>query len=340
MTIASTELSTVLILPDLLSACPYPLRVHPDLEEVERASKEWITTLAGLTDAAKAKHEASSITHIAAYYCPEATQAQFRVFADFMGWIVIIDDLLDNYSPEDARALRKCCMRAFQDPEFHTEERPALMVQSFFRRFAETGKPGCAKRLIDGMDLYFSGSEKETEYRTKGSPADLESYILYRRGTGLCPPLFAMIEYSAGIDLPEEVVSHPVIKAMEDAANDVISWGNDIYSFNAEQARGDMNNLVVVFMHAKGLDLQSAVDYAGELVKSRMDNFEEYRALLPSWGEEVDRMICIYVKGLEDLIIGSFEWTFVTVRYFGEERARIRRDMTVKLLPKKTSPAI
>ncbi|KAG6330576.1 hypothetical protein ID866_8515 [Astraeus odoratus] len=98
-----------------------------------------------------------------------------------------------------------------------------------------------------------------------------------------------------------------------------------------------MNNIVVVLMHAKGLDLQSALDYAGALVKSRMDNFEENRMLLPSWGEEVDRMVRIYVKGLADAVIGTFEWSFVTARYFGEEKARIRQDMTVKLLPKQTS---
>ncbi|KAG6328768.1 hypothetical protein ID866_10321, partial [Astraeus odoratus] len=254
---------TVLILPDILSACPFPLRVHPDLEEVERASTEWFIALASLTDAGKKKHKATNVTHVAAYYCPEADPARFRVYADFMNWIVMIDDLLDNYSPEEARELRECCMRAFRDPEFQTENRFALMVQSFFGRFRETGKPGCTKRFIDGVDFYFSGSEKETEYRAKGSTADLESYIEYRRGTGVCPPIFAMIEYSADIDLPEEVISHPVIKAMEDAANDATSWGNDIYSFNVEQARGDMNNIVVVLMHAKGLDLQSALDYAG-----------------------------------------------------------------------------
>lgn len=47
-----------------------------------------------------------------------------------------------------------------------------------------------------------------------------------RRDTSACKPCFISIEYAAGIDLPDEVMSHPVMIAVEEAANDFITWSN------------------------------------------------------------------------------------------------------------------
>ena len=36
----------------------------------------------------------------------------------------------------------------------------------------------------------------------------------------------AMIEYSLDLDLPDEVFENPIIKAMSDATNDLMTWPN------------------------------------------------------------------------------------------------------------------
>jgi hypothetical protein len=78
------------------------------------------------------------------------------------------------------------------------------------------------------MDLYFIAGAKEVDNRTKKYIHDLESYITFRRDTSGCKICFALIEYAAQIDLPDEVMSHPIMMAAEDAANDHISWSNVI----------------------------------------------------------------------------------------------------------------
>ena len=55
---------------------------------------------------------------------------------------------------------------------------------------------------------------------------DLETYMVLRRDTSGCKPCFALIEYAAGIDLPDEVACHPVIRILEESANACISWSN------------------------------------------------------------------------------------------------------------------
>jgi hypothetical protein len=101
-------------------------------------------------------------------------------------------------------------------------------LSRYFTRFKETAGPGCTERFINTMDLFFVAVAKQADDRVKGHVPDLESFIAMRRDTSCCKPVFALIEYAACIDLPDEVVSHPVIMTMEEAANDLATWSNVI----------------------------------------------------------------------------------------------------------------
>jgi hypothetical protein len=100
------------------------------------------------------------------------------------------------------------------------------MSSRFFSRFTETASSGCTKRFIHAFDLILIAAAKEVDNRAKGLIPDLESYTILRRNVSGCKSCFALFEYAAQINLPDEVASHPVIMAMEDAANDYASWCN------------------------------------------------------------------------------------------------------------------
>ena len=55
------------------------------------------------------------------------------------------------------------------------------------------------------MDLFFQAIEQQAHDRHNGVVPDLESYIALRRDTSGCKPCFALTEFCAGIDLPDEV---------------------------------------------------------------------------------------------------------------------------------------
>ena len=98
---------------------------------------------------------------------------------------------------------------------------------------------------------------------------------------------------------------------------------------------GDTHNMIVVVMQQEGLDLQSAVDFVGELCQQSIDRFVAERAMLPSWGPEIDRQVDIYVQGLADWIVGSLHWSFESERYFGKAGLEIKKMRTVTLLPRR-----
>lgn len=106
-----------------------------------------------------------------------------------------------------------------------------------------------------------------------------------------------------------------------------------MYSFNVEQSKGDTQNLVIIAMNEMGLDVQGAVDYVGELIKARIDQYVMEKHCLPSWGAEVDAEVAAYVAGLERWVIGVLHWSFDSERYFGAEHERIKKDLIVTLLP-------
>jgi hypothetical protein len=94
--------------------------------------------------------------------------------------------------------------------------------------------------------------------------------------------------------------------------------------------------MIVVVMKQDGVDLQTAIDFVGELCQQSIDRFVAERTRLPSWGPEIDRQVDIYVDGLADWIVGSLHWSFESERYFGKTGLDVKRTRVVNLMPRRT----
>lgn len=93
--------------------------------------------------------------------------------------------------------------------------------------------------------------------------------------------------------------------------------------------------MISVVMNEYGLDLQSAVDFVGDMCKRSIDRFNKDRLELPCWSPEIDRDVAIYVQGLADWIVGSLHWSFETERYFGKGGREVKKSRVVQLWPRK-----
>ncbi|KAG1784709.1 isoprenoid synthase domain-containing protein [Suillus plorans] len=327
------------ILPDLISHCHYPLRQNPHCYAVSRASDQWLFDMMRLAEPEIRGHAHIDMDTgaLAAVCYPNADAFHLQVCSDFLNWLFIMDDWME-YNAVDLQRTRESCIFALRDPiNFDTEQLGAKMCKSFFSRLRETAGPGCTERFIHASELFFAAVAKQVDDRTKGNMYDLESYVALRQNLSAVKIGFPLIEFVAQIDLPDEVVSHPVVMALQDATNDHTIWSNDIFSYNMEQSRGDVHwhNMVAVLMHERGLDLQGAIDYAGQMCKNAIQHFESSRANLPSWGEEVDKQVAIYVEGMQNCMVGPLHWQSNSARYFGKDVHVVKRDRIVKLIPKR-----
>ena len=85
----------------------------------------------------------------------------------------------------------------------------------------------------------------------------------------------------------------------------------DVYSFAVEHFRDDEKyNVIDVLMKHRGLDVQGAMDYTGELVKERMQSYVSEKAQVPSWGAEINGEVAKYLRMLETWMIANFFWRF------------------------------
>lgn len=86
--------------------------------------------------------------------------------------------------------------------------------------------PAVQQRFKTNMRTYFQGVQQEASYRTGGFSPDLQTYIEIRRETSACKPVFDLIEYSLDLELPDDVIEDPIIMALNQGANDLVTWAN------------------------------------------------------------------------------------------------------------------
>lgn len=77
------------------------------------------------------------------------------------------------------------------------------------------------------------------------------------------------------------------------------------------------------------MDLQAAADYIGVQFNREVENFIADKALLPSWGPEVDANVAACVEALENWTTGLLEFTCESERYLTPQE-RVTRVVTLR----------
>ncbi|KZT07613.1 terpenoid synthase [Laetiporus sulphureus 93-53] len=324
----------IITFPDLMKSIPFPIRLNPYTRFVSADSDAFILEYGNFSEKQRAKFIGLNAGLLCGMCYAESGPDELRVCSDFMSFLFNLDDWSDEFDTTGTKGLEEAVMNTLRHPDtFHSDTIAARTAKSWWTRMLKTVGPNCKERFIYTMGLYFKAIMQQAADRASNSIPELEAYIDLRRSTSGCKTGFALIEYAAGIDLPNEVYEHPAIQGLLNATNDCVSWANDILSYNREQSRGDSHNLVPVLMRTLGIERQAAVDYAADLCNKTVERFLAGKTALPSWGPEVDAQVQQYIQGLEDWIIANAEWSFMTERYFGKDGPKIRKSLQVPLLP-------
>lgn len=85
-------------------------------------------------------------------------------------------------------------------------------------------------RFKETLAQFFEAVNLQAQDRDADVIPDLESFIDIRRDTSGCKPVYDLVEYSLGLDLPDEVVENPIIEALKLASNDLVAWSNVRFS--------------------------------------------------------------------------------------------------------------
>ncbi|KAF4618910.1 hypothetical protein D9613_010112 [Agrocybe pediades] len=323
-----------ILLPDLVSHCTFKLRINRHRKQVTTETKKWLFKDGNLMGKKRAAYHGLKCGLLTSMCYPDAGYGQLRVVNDFLTYLFHLDNLSDDMDNVGTLTTADEVLNSLYHPyTYRSSARVGKMTRDFYKRMLPTASPGTQQRFIETFDFFFQSVTQQASDRAAGVIPDLESYIELRRDTSGCKPCWALIEYANNLDIPDEVMEHETIRALGEATNDLVTWSNDIFSYNVEQSKGDTHNMIPVVMNQEGIDLQSAVDFVGNMCKQSIDRFIEERSRLPSWGPEIDRQVDIYVNGLADWIVGSLHWSFESERYFGKTGRQVKATRVVELLP-------
>ncbi|KAK2461246.1 hypothetical protein APHAL10511_006773 [Amanita phalloides] len=330
----SASAVTTFILPDLVSHCDFTLRRSRHCKQVTVHTKKWLFKGDNLNGQKRNAFHGLKAGLLTSMCYPDAGYPQLRAVNDFLTYLFFLDNLSDDMDNRATKSIADAVMNSLYYPRtYRSCTRVGRMAADFYKRILLTASSGTQQRFLETFDLFFQSVTQQAADRASGRIPDLESYIALRRDTSGCKPCWVLIEYANNLKIPDDVMDHPIIRSLGEAANDVVTWSNDVFSYNVEQSRGDTHNMISVVMNEHGLDLQSAVDFVGDMCKQSIDRFNKERQELPCWSPEIDRDVAVYVQGLANWIVGSLHWSFETERYFGKFGPQVKKTRLVNLFP-------
>ncbi|HEX8870061.1 MAG TPA: terpene synthase family protein, partial [Lentzea sp.] len=186
----------------------------------------------------------------AALTCPSAPTEGAELMADLLTWMFVIDD---HYERAAGLAADGPLIAALADVSMRLGNMSTREWRArFHRHFAAV----------------LAAATEEIGWRETGSPPGFDEYVTLRRNSGAMKAVFDVLEVCLNSELPSDSYHSDVYQEIVSAGTDVVTWTNDLYSYEKEVAAGLMTNMVLV-LNRSGLDLSCAADETVRLIGER-----------------------------------------------------------------------
>ncbi|MGW2913039.1 terpene synthase family protein [Streptomyces asoensis] len=296
------------------------------LDEARRRNLNWVRGLGLVTDERSAAWYASwDMTRLAALGFPHARGRALDLCADAMGFFFVFDDQFDGPLGRDPALVVQVCRRLIDiahgaAPPADTDACTAAFAD-VRARGVQGADPAWTARTAHEWEYYFAAHAHEAIGRLRGTPADMETYLLVRRGIAGTDLPLSLGERAAGITVPAAAFHAPELRILRRTAIDVTLMCNDVYSLEKEEARGDVDNLVLVLEHTRRLTRAEAVAAAVRRVNRNVRRFTELAGRVPALSGRLGlrpherAAVDTYVEIMAAWMSGYHAWQTETLRY-------------------------
>ncbi|KAF7373087.1 Terpene cyclase [Mycena sanguinolenta] len=266
--------------------------------------------------------------------------------------LFVVDDITDEMSAAEARRMSVISLDGLRNWEIPrpSGEHPAGEMhrrQGYSRRLAYYPHPSCDSfsarlhrvassdvlaRFIANYELYLKAVINEADERDRNVVRpSFDTYLTLRRETGAVIMCFDLLLVPA--EIPDSILNDARVARMERLGLDLICVGNDILSFNVEQARKATHNAVVVVMHEHGLSVQDAMDFVGRWYCQTVEEFLEAMRDVPPCDSVIIRTrVKMYFAGIANWVTCNYEWSLRSGRYFAADEDPLESGWVVPLL--------
>ncbi|KAF8171625.1 isoprenoid synthase domain-containing protein [Mycena galopus ATCC 62051] len=307
-------------LPDIHERWPFPVAYNRWEDVVSSESLAWIESLSVLSGPDMKKFRAMNFDRFASMAYAYFTDVHhFRVACDIVNLLFVLDDITDQLSAAEVRCIAAISLTAIRDPKTprpQGEHPVGEMHRSFSECLHLVASPHVLVRFIPNYEIYLEAIVNEANERDqKTVRSSLDAYLTLRRETGAVAVCFDLLLIPH--EIPGEILRDPRVARVERLGQDLVVVGNDILSFNAEQARGDIHNAVIVVMHERGLSIQGAMDFIGVWYQETAEEFYTAMRDLPLCGSITIRSrVKMYFAGIANWVTSNYEWSLGSSRYF------------------------
>jgi germacradienol/geosmin synthase len=343
---------------------PYPARLNTHLEGAREHSMAWARDM-GMLDSPKpgggliwdeAKLAAMDYALLCAYTHPDCDTGALDLITDWYVWVFFFDDhFLETFKSSRDHSGARAYLDSLE--LFMSDSPPAepanpceAGLTDLWARTVPAMSADWRQRFVTATHNLMVESMWELENIDDGRVANPIEYLQMRRRVGGAPWSACLVEYAVGAEVPARLADRRPLTVLLDTFADAVHLRNDLFSYQREVTQeGENANAVLVFCKFLDYEVQQAADLVGELLTSRMQQFEhtalaEVPALLADAGAAPDEAAAVaaYAKGLQDWQSGGHEWHARSSRYMNSGvttptepgvRGRARQHLHVPHLP-------
>jgi 5-epi-alpha-selinene synthase len=304
--------------------------MSPYAQAVHEHSLAWATHFRLIQgEAARRRFLNSNFAWLTARAYSTAALEDMQLLNDWMIWLFMFDDQFDDGLPgkrlEEIQSTVREYIEICENPDVISPRGPAAAAMcDLYRRTLPKMTLAWRQRFTRHFMQYLDTYNWTARNHLQGTIPDINAYLKNRHHSGGMTVSIDLIELAEHLYLPEELLMSQAFKRLSHATNAVVCWSNDMVSLAKERARGDVNNLVVIFQQTYHLPLQEAIEQVNEMVTAEVHLFERIeRSLPPIEPGRLADDVRKYLDGLKSWMRANLDWSAETHRYLRVEETRV-----------------
>ncbi|KAI5922917.1 isoprenoid synthase domain-containing protein [Camillea tinctor] len=313
----------------------WPQTVNPEIEKLDEYIQETLESLfTGPNDKKQLERmKKTNVSQFGASWWPYAPLEPLKIDTHFATWLFVWDDETDSqefsslitdfdkasaFRQETAKYLKANLSRNCPSDLSHiSTHRMITFFKPIGDAFTKASNDRQLKSFLDELIFFVDMCEEEHRAQQSSELPTIDQYMRRRMGSGAVRTCLALIEYSYGLDMPEEVMESKLMQSIWYEANIIICVTNDMMSIKKEVEQSQTDSLIPL-LYLKFGSIQKAMNHATDMIKTAIGNFDKAeKALLAEYSSDpaIQEDIRKFVEATKYACTSNLNWGLTSGRY-------------------------